>query len=187
MPFHFWLPNAMEAPTPVSAYLHSATMVKAGVYLMARINPAFRGTFEWETILTVFGGVTMLFAAYMALKQTDLKRILAYTTLSVLGTLTLLIGIGTQLAMQAMIVYLIAHALYKGTLFLVTGAIDHETGTRNIDEIGGLRKYMPLTAFSATIAALSMAGVLPFFGFIGKELLYEAAIGQSLFGYTHLP
>lgn len=184
MPFHFWLPNAMEAPTPVSAYLHSATMVKAGVYLMARINPAFQGTIEWEAILTIFGGVTMLFASYMALKQTDLKRILAYTTLSILGTLTLLIGIGTPLAMQAMVVYLIAHALYKGTLFLVSGAIDHETGTRNIDEIGGLRKYMPVTAFSATIASLSMAGVLPFFGFIGKELLYEAAIGQSLFDFT---
>lgn len=184
MPFHFWLPNAMEAPTPVSAYLHSATMVKAGVYLMARINPAFQGSLEWETILTVFGGVTMLIAAYMALKQTDLKRILAYTTLSVLGTLTLLIGIGTPLAMQAMVVYLIAHALYKGTLFLVTGAIDHGTGTRNIDELGGLRKLMPITAFSATLAALSMAGVLPFFGFIGKELLYEAALDHNLFAYA---
>lgn len=184
MPFHFWLPNAMEAPTPVSAYLHSATMVKAGIYLMARINPAFQGAIEWETTLTVFGGITMLFAAYMALKQTDLKRILAYTTLSVLGTLTLLIGIGTPLAMQAMVVYLIAHALYKGTLFLVAGAIDHGTGTRNIDEIGGLRKFMPITTIAATLAALSMAGVLPLFGFIGKELLYEATLEHSLFNYA---
>ncbi|MCW8849086.1 MAG: proton-conducting transporter membrane subunit, partial [Melioribacteraceae bacterium] len=143
-PFHFWLPNAMEAPTPVSAYLHSATMVKAGIYLMARMNPSMGGTALWQNTILVVGTVTMVFTAVLALKQTDLKKLLAYSTLSVLGTLTMLLGIGSDLAIKAFMIYLIAHSLYKGTLFLVAGIIDHETGTREIASLGGLRKLMPI-------------------------------------------
>ena len=175
-PFHFWLPNAMEAPTPVSAYLHSATMVKAGVFLVARMNPVFAEIGLWGDLLLWFGGYTMILGAFLALKQTDLKRILAYTTLSVLGTLMMLIGYGTELAIKTMIIYLVAHALYKGTLFLTAGAIDHSTGTRDVRILGGLAKKMPVTAFAGIAAALSMSGVIPFVGFIGKEYLYENAL-----------
>ena len=178
-PFHFWLPNAMAAPAPVSAYLHSTTMVKAGIYLLARISPIFGNTPEWQTILTTVGGITMLTGALLAIQYTDLKKILAYTTISALGIMVFLIGIGTTLAIQAAMVFLLAHALYKGTLFLVTGNIDHETGTREVNELSGLSKKMPYTAYAAMLAAMSMAGVLPFFGFIAKEILYEAAIHFS--------
>ncbi|HEX6974012.1 MAG TPA: proton-conducting transporter membrane subunit, partial [Vicinamibacterales bacterium] len=138
VPFHFWLPNAMEAPTPVSAYLHSATMVKAGVYLVARMTPIVGATAVWTTTLTVAGAVTMLVGAYRSVQETDLKRILAYSTLSALGVLTMLLGAGTREAFTAAVVYLVAHALYKGALFLVAGAIDHETGTREIESLAGL-------------------------------------------------
>jgi multicomponent Na+:H+ antiporter subunit A len=175
-PFHFWLPGAMEAPTPVSAYLHSATMVKAGVYLLARLSPALGGTDAWVGIVSIAGGITMLTGAWMALVQSDLKRILAYSTVSALGTLTLLLGLGGSLAVQAAMAYLLGHALYKGTLFLVAGALDHETGTRDVDSLGGLGRVMPLTAVAAGVAALSMAGLPPLFGFIGKELSYEAVL-----------
>lgn len=175
-PFHFWLPGAMAAPTPVSAYLHSATMVKAGVYLLARLTPALGGTPLWSTALTWVGGITMLVGALLALGQTDLKRILAYATVSVLGTLTFLLGLGTPVALHAMVVFLLAHALYKGTLFLAAGAIDHATGTRDILLLGGLRRAMPLTAAAVILAAVSMAGLVPAFGFIGKELVYEGAL-----------
>jgi len=137
-PFHFWLPNAMEAPTPVSAYLHSATMVKAGVFLVARMNPVFAEIGLWSDLLLWFGGYTMFLGAFLALKQTDLKKILAYTTLSVLGTLIMLLGYGTEFAIKTMTIYLVAHALYKGTLFLTAGAIDHSTGTRDVRLLGGL-------------------------------------------------
>jgi multicomponent Na+:H+ antiporter subunit A len=175
-PFHFWLPNAMAAPAPVSAYLHSTTMVKAGIYLLARISPIFGGTPEWHFILTSIGGITMFTGALLAIQYTDLKKILAYTTISALGVMVFLIGIGTTLAIQAAMVFLLAHALYKGTLFLVTGNIDHETGTRDVSELSGLAKKLPYTAYAAVLAAMSMAGVMPFFGFIAKEILYEAAI-----------
>ncbi len=175
-PFHFWLPNAMQAPTPVSAYLHSATMVKAGVYLLARLNPALGGTDLWLYAVGGIGAVTMLLGGYLALTQTDLKRLLAYSTVSALGTLTLLIGLGTSLALKAMVVVVLGHALYKGALFLVAGAVDHESGTRDVTQLGGLARAMPITAIAASIAALSMAGVPPLLGFIAKELLYEVGL-----------
>jgi multicomponent Na+:H+ antiporter subunit A len=178
-PFHFWLPNAMAAPAPVSAYLHSTTMVKAGIYLLARISPIYGGTTEWQVILTTIGGITMLLGSLMAIQNTDLKKILAYTTISALGVMVFLIGIGTTLAIQAAMVLLLAHALYKGTLFMVAGNIDHETGTRDVSKLGGLVRKLPVTAYAAVLASLSMAGVLPFFGFISKEVLYEASLEFS--------
>src|SRR4051794_7657126 len=175
-PFHFWLPAAMEAPTPVSAYLHSATMVKAGVYLLARLSPALGGTDIWIGTVSAVGGTTMLVGGWLALVQSDLKRILAYSTVSALGTLTLLLGLGGQLATHAAMAFLLGHALYKGALFLVAGALDHETGTRDVDRLGGLGRAMPVTALAAGVAALSMAGLPPLFGFIAKELSYEATL-----------
>lgn len=178
-PFHFWLPNAMEAPTPVSAYLHSATMVKAGVYLLARLNPVIGGTEAWQFTLMGFGGFTMLLGAIQALGQTDLKRVLAYTTVSALGILVFLIGIGTQMAITAAVTFLVVHAMYKGALFLVAGAIDHETGTRDVRMLGGLGKKLPFIAIAALLAGLSYAGLPPLFGFIGKELIYESTLHTS--------
>jgi multicomponent Na+:H+ antiporter subunit A len=174
VPFHFWLPGAMTAPTPVSAYLHSATMVTAGIYLLGRFSPLLGGTDAWHYLVTSVGAVTMLIGALMALVQTDLKRLLAYSTVSALGTLTLLLGIGTVLAVKAVAVFLIVHSLYKGALFMIAGAVDHETGTRDVRALGGLFKVMPITALAAGAAALSMSGFPPLLGFIGKELLYEA-------------
>jgi multicomponent Na+:H+ antiporter subunit A len=174
-PFHFWLPNAMEAPTPVSAYLHSATMVKAGVFLIARFNPVMAGPEVWHYTLMAFGAVTMLMSAAMAIGQNDLKRILAYTTVSALGIMVFLLGMGGKYATTAAITFLVVHALYKGGLFLVAGAIDHETGTRDIRILGGLKKYLPFITIGAILAALSYSGIPPFFGFIAKELIYEAA------------
>jgi multicomponent Na+:H+ antiporter subunit A len=175
-PFHFWLPNAMEAPTPVSAYLHSATMVKAGVYLLARLNPVLGGNDIWLYTVGGVGLITMLVGSYLALSQTDLKRLLAYSTLGTLGTLTMLIGLGTSLALKAAMVLLLAHALYKGALFLVAGALDHETGTRNVTQLGGLFRAMPVTGSAAGITAFSMAGLPPLFGFIAKEMVYETGL-----------
>jgi multicomponent Na+:H+ antiporter subunit A len=173
-PFHFWLPNAMEAPTPVSAYLHSATMVKAGVFLIARLNPVLSGPEIWHIILISFGAITMLMSAAMAIGQNDLKRILAYTTVSALGIMVFLLGMGGKYAITAAITFLAVHSLYKGGLFLVAGAIDHETGTRDIRQLSGLKKYLPLIFIGAFLAALSYSGIPPFFGFIAKELIYEA-------------
>ncbi len=175
-PFHFWLPNAMTAPTPVSAYLHSATMVKAGIYLLARLTPILAGGDAWTLAVGGVGAVTMLLGGGMALAQTDLKRMLAYATVSALGMLTLLIGMGTPHAMEAAVVLLVAHALYKGALFLVAGAVEHETGTRQIPQLGGLGRRMPWTAGAAGLAALSMAGLPPALGFIAKELVYESTL-----------
>ncbi len=177
-PFHFWLPNAMEAPTPASAYLHSSTMVKAGIYLLARFNPMLGGTDLWFWLLTGFGAATMALGACMALPQNYLKRLLAYTTISALGALTMLIGMGTELALKTAMVFLLVHALYKGALFLVAGSIDHETGEKDITRLGGLRAHLPITFAAAALAALSMAGIPPFFGFMGKELMYEAVTGD---------
>ncbi|MEM1064024.1 MAG: putative monovalent cation/H+ antiporter subunit A [Pseudomonadota bacterium] len=175
-PFHFWLPNAMAAPTPVSAYLHSATMVKAGIYLLARMHPNLGGTDVWLWTLTIFGAVTAVFASFMALKQTDLKQSLAYTTLMALGTLTLFLAADIGYAITAAMTFLIVHSLYKATLFLVVGIIDHATGTRDVHKLGGLARAMPITAFAAGIAALSMAGFPPFIGFISKEIKYAGAL-----------
>ena len=183
-PMHFWLPNAMEAPTPVSAYLHSATMVKAGVYLLMRLNPAMGDTVLWETILPIFGGTTLLVGTLLAVRQTDLKLMLAYTTVASLGLLVMLTGFGTEAAISAAVLYLIAHSLFKGALFMIAGIIDHESGTRNLLELGGLRKAMPITFFAAILAALSMGGLLPFYGFLAKEEIYYALAGASPWAIT---
>ncbi|MEM7131491.1 MAG: proton-conducting transporter membrane subunit [Chloroflexota bacterium] len=175
-PFHFWLPNAMAAPTPVSAYLHSATMVKAGVYLVARMTPVLGNSALWFGLLTTVGAITMIVAAFLAWHQTDLKRILAYTTISALGTLMLLLGVGTSVALKAAMVFLVAHALYKGALFMIAGAVEHQTGSRDIRQLGGLWRVMPLTALSAALAGLSMSGIPPFTGFVSKELFYESTL-----------
>jgi multicomponent Na+:H+ antiporter subunit A len=176
VPFHFWLPNAMAAPTPVSAYLHSATMVKAGVYLVARMTPILGATTLWTTAVTAVGVVTMMVGAFRCVQETDLKRILAYSTVSALGVLTMLLGVGTREAVGAALVYLVAHACYKGALFLVAGAIDHETGTRDITALAGLGRAMPMTAVAGGAAALSMAGVPLTLGFVGKDSAYEALL-----------
>ncbi|MDJ0943713.1 MAG: putative monovalent cation/H+ antiporter subunit A [Kiloniellales bacterium] len=176
VPFHFWLPNAMAAPTPVSAYLHSATMVKAGIYLLARLHPALSGTEAWIWSLTVFGAVTAVWASVLALRQTDLKLVLAYTTVMALGTLTMFLGAEATVAVAAAMTFLIVHAFYKAALFLVVGMVDHASGTREVQRLRGLARAMPLTAAAAALAALSMAGFPPFLGFIGKELKYEGAL-----------
>ncbi len=178
-PFHFWLPGAMAAPTPVSAYLHSATMVKAGVYLLARLSPALAGSDEWRVLFTVVGVVTMLIGGYLSLKQTDLKRILAYSTVSSLGVLVALLGWDTKIGAEAAMLFLLVHSLYKGTLFMVAGTIDHEAGTREITLLGGLGRVMPVVAVAAALASLSMSGVPLFLGFLGKEFIYEATLGYT--------
>jgi multicomponent Na+:H+ antiporter subunit A len=178
VPFHFWLPNAMEAPTPVSAYLHSATMVKAGIYLLARTETLLGGTPLWIWTLSIAGVATMLTGAVMALRQVDLKRILAYSTVTALGTLTLLLGLSFPESVIAVVVFILVHSLYKGALFLVAGAVDHETGTRDVLRLGGLWRLMPVTAAAAVLGGLSMAGLPPLFGFIGKELAYKAKLGM---------
>jgi multicomponent Na+:H+ antiporter subunit A len=172
-PFHFWLPNAMAAPTPVSAYLHSATMVKAGVYLLARLQPGLGGTPLWFWLLTLAGGATILAAAGLVLLQRDTKRLLAYSTLIALGTLVLLIGVGTESAIKAMVVFLFAHALYKAPLFMVAGSVDHEAGSRDVTLLRGLGRAMPVTWAAAILAGISAAGLPPMLGFVGKELAYE--------------
>jgi multicomponent Na+:H+ antiporter subunit A len=176
VPFHFWLPNAMAAPTPVSAYLHSATMVKAGIYLLARMHPTLSGSDIWFWTLTLFGAVTAVFASFMAIRQTDMKQTLAYTTLMALGTLTLYLGQDSGYAITAAMTFLVVHSLYKAALFLMAGNVDHGTGTRDLAILGGLGRAMPVTAIAGGIAALSMAGFPPFLGFIGKELKYAGAI-----------
>ncbi|MBS9525195.1 putative monovalent cation/H+ antiporter subunit A [Litoribacter alkaliphilus] len=175
-PFHFWLPGAMKAPTPVSTYLHSATMVKAGIYLLARFTPVLGNHEYWNTTLIIIGGVTMLYAAIHAVFRLDLKGILAYSTISALGVLVFLIGLGTDDALLAASVFILVHALYKATLFLVTGIIDHETGTRDVSQLSGLNKVMLPVGIAAILAAISNAGIPPSFGFLGKDLIYEATL-----------
>ncbi len=190
VPFHFWLPNAMAAPTPVSAYLHSATMVKGGVYLLARMHPSLSGTEVWLWTLTLFGGVTTVFASVMALRQIDLKQTLAYTTLMALGTLVMLLGGASGYAITAAMAFLLVHSLYKAALFLMIGVVDHATGTRDADVLGRLAGKMPATAAAAGLAALSMAGIPPLLGFIAKEVAYAGAVQSPvwplliLFGLT---
>ena len=175
-PFYFWLPAAMKAPTPVSTYLHSATMVKAGVFLLARFTPLLGDMPLWNNTLMIVGAFTMLFAAFHAIFKKDLKAILAFSTIAALGMLVFLIGIGTEEALLAAGVFILVHALYKATLFLITGIIDHETGTRDVDELSGLRMVLLPVAIAGFLAAFSNAGIPPFFGFIGKDLMYEATL-----------
>jgi multicomponent K+:H+ antiporter subunit A len=181
-PAHFWLPNAMSAPTPASAFLHSATMVKAGIYLMARLHPALGGTDLWFWLLSSAGLVTMLTGAIIGLRQNDLKGLLAYSTISQLGALMLLIGQRESEAFKALIVGLLAHALYKGALFLVAGIVDHQTGTRDLRKLGALnlRTTMRGTLVVGSLAAISMAGLPPMFGFLAKETLFAAVLTHDL-------
>jgi multicomponent K+:H+ antiporter subunit A len=174
-PFHFWLPHAMAAPTPVSAYLHSATMVKAGVFLMARMWPVLAGTDAWFYIVTTTGLVTMVLGALIALFKDDLKALLAFSTVSHLGLLTMLLGFGTQAAAVAAVFHIINHLTFKAALFMTAGIVDHETHTRDIKRLGGLRRLMPITFLIGTVAALSMAGIPLFNGFLSKELMLEEA------------
>jgi multicomponent Na+:H+ antiporter subunit A len=179
-PFHFWLPNAMQAPTPASAYLHSSTMVKAGVYLLARLHPALGGTGEWTLLVAGIGLATFLLGAIMAASQHVLKRLLAYTTVSALGAMIMLLGIGTAETIKAMATFVLAHAFYKATLFMIAGGITHETGEVSVDRLGGLRKVMPISFFCAILAGLSMGGIIPFLGFVAKETWLHALDGYPL-------
>ena len=181
-PFHFWLPHAMAAPTPVSAYLHSATMVKAGVFLMARFYPVLAGTDSWFAVVSLTGIVTMVMGAYIALFKHDLKGLLAYSTVSHLGLITLLLGLGTDLAAMAAVFHIINHAVFKASLFMAAGIIDHESGTRDMRKLNGLWKYMPWTATLAMVAASSMAGVPLLNGFLSKEMLFAETLHQSTLG-----
>ncbi len=182
-PFHFWLPGAMKAPTPVSTYLHSATMVKAGIYLLARFSPILGDHPWWNTPLIIVGSLTMLYAAFNAIFRLDLKSILAYSTISALGILVFLIGLGTDQAFLAAAVFILVHALYKATLFLVAGIIDHETGTRDVSKLSGLRKVMLPVAVAGILASLSNAGIPPTFGFMGKDLIYEGTLHLGDWAY----
>ncbi|TWI38096.1 monovalent cation/H+ antiporter subunit A [Paracoccus sulfuroxidans] len=173
-PFHFWLPNAMAAPTPVSAYLHSATMVKAGVFILIRFQPVLGGTNEWFQIVAGTGLLTLFLGAFIALFRHDLKGLLAYSTISHLGLITALIGIGSPAAMVAAIFHIVNHAVFKASLFMAAGIIDHETGTRDMRRLSGLAKFMPITATLAIIASAAMAGVPLLNGFLSKEMFFEA-------------
>ncbi|WP_181350587.1 hydrogen gas-evolving membrane-bound hydrogenase subunit E [Thalassobacillus sp. CUG 92003] len=177
-PFHIWLPDAMEAPTPVSAYLHSATMVKAGLFLIARFSPMLTGSEWFFLFVSGFGIITLCWGSYMAVRQTDLKAILAFSTISQLGMIMAMLGFGTDMAIFAAVFHILNHATFKGSLFMVAGIVDHETGTRDIRNLGGLMTFLPITATLAVIASFSMAGVpLPFLnGFYSKELFFDASI-----------
>ncbi|WP_018885655.1 Na+/H+ antiporter subunit A [Paenibacillus massiliensis] len=188
-PFHIWLPDAMEAPTPVSSYLHSATMVKAGIYLVARFSPIFAGMSEWFWLVTGFGLMTLIYASFRAIKQTDLKALLAFSTISQLGLIMSLLGLGSAAAFYtgedsifytkataAAFFHLINHAVFKGALFMVVGNVDHETGTRDIRRLGGLMALMPVTFTVAVVGAFSMAGLPPFGGFLSKEMFFTGVL-----------
>src|SRR6478609_1354531 len=174
-PFHFWLPQAMAAPTPVSAYLHSATMVKAGVFLLVRLWPALGGTNEWLWLVASAGLVTFILGAFIAVFQQDLKGLLAYSTISHLGLITLLTGLDTPLGQIAAIFHLVNHATFKASLFMAAGIIDHESGTRDIRRLSGLYRFMPITATLAMVAAAAMAGVPLLNGFLSKEMFFAEA------------
>ncbi|MFU8863473.1 MAG: monovalent cation/H+ antiporter subunit A [Rhodobacterales bacterium] len=174
-PFHFWLPHAMAAPTPVSAYLHSATMVKAGLFLMARLWPVLAGTPEWFYIVATTGLITMVLGAVIALFKDDLKALLAFSTVSHLGLITMLLGFGTPFAAVVAVFHIINHATFKAALFMSAGIVDHEAHTRDIKRLGGLRHLMPVTFVIVTVAALSMAGIPFFNGFLSKEMMLDAA------------
>lgn len=186
VPFHFWLPNAMEAPTPVSSFLHSATMVQAGVYLLARMTPVLGGTAAWSTVLTCFGAATLIWGAAAALRQTDLKQMLAQTTVASLGLLVLLIGLGSEAAIASVIIYFIVHAIYKAGLFMVVGALDHETGTRDITTLSGIADRMPVTFIGAALGGLAMVGLPPTLGYFAKEEMLLGALGAQWLQYLAL-
>ncbi|MFP7332778.1 Na+/H+ antiporter subunit A [Shouchella clausii] len=190
-PFHIWLPDAMEAPTPVSAYLHSATMVKAGIYLVARFTPVFGGEAVWFWVVSIVGIVTLFWGSFTAIRQTDLKALLAYSTISQLGLIMTLLGLGSaalhfdvidnqsfyySLAIFAALFHLVNHSTFKGALFMVVGIVDHETGTRDIRKLGGLMAVMPVTFTVAVIGSFSMAGLPPFNGFLSKEMFFTAVL-----------
>ena len=175
-PFHIWLPNAMEAPTPVSAYLHSATMVKAGLYLVARLHPALSGTDAWVYLVGGAGILTLCVGGFLALAQDDLKALLAYSTVSQLGLIMVLYGLGTAQGVVAGSFHLMNHAAFKAALFLCVGMVEHEAGTRRLSQLGGLWRAMPWTGMCTLIAAAAMAGLPPLGGFVSKELFYEAAL-----------
>ena len=183
LPFHFWLPNAMAAPTPVSAYLHSATMVKLGVYLLARFDPALGDRDWWTAPMIVLGAVTAFWSMLLALRERDLKRILAWSTVSALGTLVMLIGLPGSAPPGAVAAFLLAHALYKAPLFFVAGNVDHCTGTRNIDRVCGLAPQMPWTAAAAALAAASMAGMPFSLGFAAKEMIKAAKLDSDAWAW----
>jgi multicomponent Na+:H+ antiporter subunit A len=192
-PFHIWLPDAMEAPTPISAYLHSATMVKAGVYLVARFTPIFGGHLEWFWTITIVGLITMLIGSLKAIRQSDLKALLAFSTISQIGLIMTLLGIGSMAlnssfsgdsllfagATLAAIFHLINHSIFKGSLFMMIGILDHETGTRDIRRLGGLIHVMPISFTLTMIGAFSMAGLPPFSGFISKEMFFSGVLTAS--------
>jgi multicomponent K+:H+ antiporter subunit A len=175
-PFHFWLPHAMAAPTPVSAYLHSAAMVKLGVFLLARLWPAMAGTDAWIWIVGTAGLATLVLGAYTAIFQHDLKGLLAYSTISHLGLITVLLGLNSPLAFVAAVFHMINHATFKASLFMAAGIIDHETGTRDIRRLNGLYRFMPITATLAMVAAAAMAGVPLLNGFLSKEMFFSEAL-----------
>src|SRR5690625_995374 len=178
-PFHVWLPNAMAAPTPVSAYLHSATMVKAGVFLLARFWPILSGTPEWSWIIGGAGLLSLFVGAYAATFQLDLKGLLAYSTISHLGLITLLLGLNTKVGLVAALFHIMNHATFKASLFMAAGIVDHETGTRDMSRLSGLYKHMPITATLAIVAAASMAGVPLLNGFISKEMFFAETVFVS--------
>ncbi|WP_096156835.1 MULTISPECIES: Na+/H+ antiporter subunit A [Bacillus] len=201
-PFHIWLPDAMEAPTPVSAYLHSATMVKAGIYLVARMSPVFAGAPEWFWLISIFGIITLFWGSFSAVKQTDLKSILAFSTVSQLGLIMTLLGIGSaaayydidgthaysfaSVATMAAVFHLINHATFKGSLFMVVGIVDHETGTRDIRKLGGLMTLMPITFTLAIIGTFAMAGLPPFNGFLSKEMFFTGMLRATEIGIWNM-
>ncbi|SHJ97624.1 multicomponent Na+:H+ antiporter subunit A [Desulforamulus aeronauticus DSM 10349] len=190
-PFHIWLPDAMEAPTPISAYLHSATMVKAGIYLVARFTPVFSGTIEWFWLVTGTGMITLLWGSFSAVKQNDLKAMLAFSTISQLGLIMCLLGIGSaslyaSTAILAALFHLINHSTFKGCLFMVVGIVDHETGTRDIRRLGGLMNIMPITFTLMIIGSFSMAGLPPFNGFLSKELFFTGVLEAARLNIFHL-
>lgn len=192
-PFHIWLPDAMEAPTPISSYLHSATMVKAGIYIVARFTPIFGGEMEWFWIIVTVGMITLFWGSFMAIRQVDLKALLAYSTISQLGLVMTLLGIGSlalngqfsdqyklfAFALQAAIFHLVNHSIFKGCLFMVVGILDHETGTRDIRKLGGLMSIMPVSFTLTLIGGLSMAGLPPFSGFLSKEMFFTSVLSVS--------
>ncbi|MCM3712771.1 Na+/H+ antiporter subunit A [Halalkalibacter oceani] len=200
-PFHIWLPDAMEAPTPVSAYLHSATMVKAGIYLVARLTPVFGGAAEWFWLLSGFGIITLFWGSLSAVRQKDLKGILAFSTISQLGLIMCLLGLGSAslyfsdgtntemytIAVLAAIFHLINHATFKGSLFMTAGIIDHETGTRDIRNLGGLMTIMPITFTISLIGLASMAGLPPFNGFLSKEMFFTGVLNATELGIFNMP
>src|SRR6476469_966102 len=183
IPFQFWLPGAMAAPTPASAYLHAATMVKAGIYLFARLAPAFAVLPFWQPLLMTLGGATMLYGGVVALRQRDLKLLLAYGTVSQLGLMTLLIGSGNPDALLGGLAMLIAHATFKAPLFFAVGVIDTATGTRDLTKLSGLGRRMPLLATLAVLSAISMAGIPPMLGFAAKEAGYAGLLDGGTAGY----